>query len=73
MNEAEFKKQLKLAQSMLEAMQNQRNAALNEGVQLAAQLRAAQEELQELKDKKEPELPLSAPSNPYAENSAAVN
>ncbi len=56
-----------VAQDMLRALENQRNAAQNECVQLAAQLVAAQRKVAELEAKlktaDEPSLPLGNGAN----------
>lgn len=63
MNQDEFKAQLQAAQDMLTAVSNQRNAAQNECVQMAAQIMALQRKVEALtpKDAQEPELPLDKP------------
>ena len=59
----DMKEQLKVAQDMLTAIENQRNGAQNECVHLAAQLKAAVRKVQDLEAKlkgaDEPQLPLS--------------
>jgi hypothetical protein len=55
---------------MLQAATNQRNAAQNECIQLAAQLAAAQRRIAELEKAQEPELPLAAMKNGHAEAGA---
>lgn len=55
--------ELQRAQDMIEGIRNQREAAQNECVQLAAQLKAALRKVQELENKlqektEQPELPL---------------
>lgn len=53
--------EIQAAQDMLAAMQNQRNAAQNECVQLAAQLTAANREIAELKEKVKALTPADEP------------
>ncbi len=51
-----------IAQDMLRALENQRNAAQNECVQIAAQLMAAQRRIAELEKGAAPDVPADVPA-----------
>lgn len=78
MTQDEFKAQLQSAQDMLIAVSNQRNAAQNECVQMAAQIMALQRRVEELQ-KAAPVIgdvePVLAPpkANGHAEAQAATH
>lgn len=74
MNE-DLQKQIQQLQDILQGSINQRNAAQNECLQLAAQVAALSRENAELKEKlaqaAAPELPLPKPNGKHAEAPAA--
>lgn len=75
MTEQPVNPEIQTAQDMLAAMQNQRNAAQNECVQLAAQLTAANRKIAELEEKVKaltPDEPKAKPNGKSKEAHAAA-
>lgn len=66
MTQPEMKEQLQVAQDMVDSAVFQRNAAQNESLQLAAQVKAAQRKITELETKLAEKSPVSGEVIPAA-------